>query len=864
MHWELDRTGDGIVSSRLSSADVAKGETALGQVRTILDFCERQGLRPRWVTVSIRTTGSLDYEDRADIAFTRACIYQGTIRWAAWRDVDRLSRQTLSAQQYYRLLQDHGIDLYFVTHGGKVNWTDPSDQLMLTTLGAISEYERAAIKRRTHDGIRRRFLEEGRGWPNTQGAGFRRDSQKFVEVDPVQWPFIKRIHEDYLRLDPSGNAGLRPLAKHMAKLGFPLGRQRLGDILRDEVYVTGEWSVTTKEGVVYPCRRIEIPDPIARELFDRNQLVLNSNRSKARVNGPGHYLLNTVPVYHAACRGKSLPNGKAVMLKARQGKYRHTGIVHAGCKGMTIDAATLDTLVIEELVRLVESPQLQAEYRKRAAPTPRQNARQQLAHLDHRVRLIDGQRGELKRRWLEDGLAGGDLDPRYLAEAVGTLDQELVSLNRRRKILQHDASSRSTTHPDPNLLAAAREVLTAAPPADPDLRQRRLAFVQAAISEIVIRTHDDGTFDLEIVGALAAPEDVSELDLLQSHRCELSGSVRRSGQFAGRHERGDCVETWRSGWIERRGCVTEPGIKHGPRYSLEEVYDWFRRISAISPPGRIYGSRVEELMRSIGVETTYGRLLYALTQRGLLWGDGWRTALGQADALRLGRVGCRSIEDWRIVAGWAIGAGVSFDHHYQRGWDVWREQFPFIADHVALKHHERSLGFSMRALAKQIQAERDIEDPGWSGTRDQCRRAFLAADRALPLGRITYAAYDEWARGTRNQPRLLQLTWALKRQDLQFSAGFRLALGQQAVTHGRVRPETREEWISVVAVARDNGFTVSGSAWVEDWRAVRRRALPWLLHHDNVSASLRPHGGMRGIWMALEEQSSTATPPRIG
>lgn len=29
-------------------------------------------------------------------------------------------------------------------------------------------------------------------------------------------------------------------------------------------------------------------------------------------------------------------------------------------------------------------------------------------------------------------------------------------------------------------------------------------------------------------------------------------------------------------------------------------------------------------------------------------------------------------------------------------------------------------------MAKEIQAERDIEDPGWSGTRDQCRRALLA------------------------------------------------------------------------------------------------------------------------------------------
>ncbi len=847
MHWELDAGGDGIVSSRLSSADVAKGETALGQLQTVLDFCSRQGLRPRWVTVSIRTTGDLHYEDRTDMDFTRRCLHEGAIRWAAWRDPDRLARKTLSSQQYYRLLQDRGIHLYLVILGRKIDWNDPSDQLMLTTLGAIGEYERSAIKRRTHDAITRRYLEEGRGWPNTQGAGFRRDAQKFVEVDPEQWPFIKRIHKDYLRLDPTGNAGLRPLAAHMTSLGFPIGRQRLNDILRDEMYVTGEWSVTTREGVVYPCRRIEIPDPIPRELFDRNQLVLDSNRGKSRSNPIGRYLLNTVPLYHESCRGKTLPNGKPVMLRASKGRYRHTGNVFEGCRGLAIDAGELDKLVVDEMLRLVESPELQAEYRKRAIPMPSESGKQQLRYLQHRARQLETQRAEMKRRWLEDGLAGGDLDPRYLAEALGTLDQELVALTRRQQILKHELSNPSAIRPDPSLLAAAREVLTPMPPDDPDLRQRRLAFVQAAISQVVVRTHDDGTFDVEIFGAIAPPGESSGSDLLESHRSELSGSARRTGQFGSRQSRGDCVESWRSGWIERRGCVSRLGIKQTPQYSLEQVHAWFRSISAQCPPGRIYGPRAEELLLSIGVEATYGRLLYALKQQGLAWGDGWRGALGVSEALRLARVGCRSIDDWRVVAGWAVDADVSFDRNYQRGWDAWREILPSVPDHVAIKHHERSLGFSMRALAKAIQAERDVADPGWSGTRDQCRRAFMAADGALPLGRITFAAYDDWARRVGDQPTGLQLKWALEKHDLQFSAGFRMVLGRNAVVRGRVRPETCDEWLSLIAVAQEHGFVLSGRAWVESWRSVRRRGLPWLPSHETVHSALQPYGGMRAI-----------------
>jgi hypothetical protein len=140
-----------------------------------------------------------------------------------------------------------------------------------------------------------------------------------------------------------------------------------------------------------------------------------------------------------------------------------------------------------------------------------------------------------------------------------------------------------------------------------------------------------------------------------------------------------------------------------------------------------------------------------------------------------------------------------------------------------------------------------------------------SADVALPLGRITLAAYDEWARSLRSQPSLLQLTWALQKQDLPFSAGFRVALGKEAVVRGRVRPESQQEWVILVAVARDHGFTMSGEAWVESWRDVRRRHLPWLPGHESVGIALRPYGGMHSIWRTLHVAAPgpTALAPAI-
>jgi len=157
----------------------------------------------------------------------------------------------------------------------------------------------------------------------------------------------------------------------------------------------------------------------------------------------------------------------------------------------------------------------------------------------------------------------------------------------------------------------------------------------------------------------------------------------------------------------------------------------------------VSGPRIAELLGSLGIETTYGRLQYSFTRRRIAWSDGWREALGAEAALRLGRVGCRGVDDWRIVAGWAVDAGLSFDRDYERGWDAWRVDLPSVPNHNGLNHHERALGSSMRALVKEIQSRHGIEDVGWSGTLDQCRRALWAADRVSIVGHALFCKYGQ-------------------------------------------------------------------------------------------------------------------------
>ena len=69
--FEAEPDGDGAILVRLSSRDVQKGETALGQVTEVFDMCRRQELRPRKVLVMLRCEASATYEKRFDWAMVR-------------------------------------------------------------------------------------------------------------------------------------------------------------------------------------------------------------------------------------------------------------------------------------------------------------------------------------------------------------------------------------------------------------------------------------------------------------------------------------------------------------------------------------------------------------------------------------------------------------------------------------------------------------------------------------------------------------------------------------------------------------------------------------------------------------------------
>lgn len=99
--WEVDRAGDGIVCARLSSEDLDKGETAMGQVHGLRDLSERLELRVRYIVVELRVSGVPDMDERPDFEFLRDRIERGEINWVGYRHPDRVARHTYPGRQIY-------------------------------------------------------------------------------------------------------------------------------------------------------------------------------------------------------------------------------------------------------------------------------------------------------------------------------------------------------------------------------------------------------------------------------------------------------------------------------------------------------------------------------------------------------------------------------------------------------------------------------------------------------------------------------------------------------------------------------------------------------------------------------------------
>jgi hypothetical protein len=629
----------------------------------------------------------LPFEERLDFAFIASLIEEGRLPFVAYRQPDRIARHTLPAENLYHHLETHDVDLYLSQLGRRVDWR--ADRLYLLSSGMISEQERHNTKDRTHGALRRRWLETGRGWPAAKRFGFRRGADQYHEVDPEQWSLLLRMHLDYASVHESGRGSLRRLQEHMDGLGCHFSIERLRTILRDRIYVDGKHSVTY-EGVVYPCRTIELPEPVPEDVFEHNQSLLSAIRGPNSVTPFGQFALNHIDVVHARCAAQTVADGRRPRLYGFQGAgtnrasppgYRHYPRTPDTCRGYVIPAAVLEHAVIGQLRELARSPELLAAWA--AAARPQRLIRGELAPeqregLLGRIRNLQRHRAQIKREWLDEVSGGAPTSMAYLDEKLATLDAEIAGYERqieesdrmgRRRRME---DGRPAAEPDPELVSRLMTVLTLDPPDDAQLRQRRVAVVAALISEVWVYDTDNG-IEIELFGPLVPPDS----PLIPTTLEELAEQAQRSREpstkatLTGRFGSDERIPAWRSPRIALRTHPIECA-------TAENVVRALRHVHETAPPGRLFGSdsTYARIVAQRPELPTYPQLLRYCRRLGKRPEQLVREVLGD-DSTRMNRQRHWTLEDLILCARWMLDDGFDPGPGWTKRWEAFAAQRPY-------------------------------------------------------------------------------------------------------------------------------------------------------------------------------------------
>jgi hypothetical protein len=494
--------------NRLSSHELQGGETIGGQILETMRTAIANSCEIVAVLASTNYFSELGLDERTDFNWIFEQVELGALDGVVFREPDRVARREAVVHPFYERCDKLGIDLYFATLGRAVDWTSEGDRIQISVQNTFAASEARRFAKKAQEAKKRRWAGEGRGWPGSKRFGFRRDADKFLEVDAEQWPLVEYIHEQYGKLDIGGKSGCRTLSVELAKRGCDLSPERIRTILLDSIYVDGNWTVKVDDELI-ACKPIPLERPISRATFQRNAEMLGAQKGKFSRVPPGTNLLNGIPVEHAPCchildpRTGHPPWLKVNNSKAGSPAYTHRGKAPRECHRYRIPQRDLEGAVVRELLALAEDEDLQKAWAAAALVRPdadrskggelqlslevqRAELRQQVSNLEKAQEREIGRLVELDRAGQEPSRTD-----RAIAERI---DQDLDERRRRLEVLEasmkrHEKEAeQASSRTKEELLAALRSILTNDIPEDLHHRVRRLAVVECCLSKVVV--HD--------------------------------------------------------------------------------------------------------------------------------------------------------------------------------------------------------------------------------------------------------------------------------------------------------------------------------------------------------------------------------------
>jgi site-specific DNA recombinase len=373
---------------RVSTQRQADRQTIAQQMERIAAHCQQQGweLPPENIFQDDGYSGASF--KRPGLERLRDAAAQARFERILLTEPDRLARNFVQQVLLLDELQNHGCLVEFLEHPMS---QDPHDQLLLHIRGAVAEYERALIAERMRRG-RLAKLQAGLLLPYTKAPyGYQLDPDRprdprTLRLNPAEAAVVKELYAGYL--EPQTSLGELARRLHARGIKSPTGQAwwhlgSLRNVLTNPIYIGEVYAGRTQVQAAQkrlsalrplgkqPCSSrpttrehwllvARVPAIVTPEEFAQVQAKLAHNQQfAARNNTARHYLLRGL-VSCGQCQLACSARGGASAYSYYVCKGKSEPLISRRpetCHASLIPAQTLDQLVWQDLVALLQQPE---------------------------------------------------------------------------------------------------------------------------------------------------------------------------------------------------------------------------------------------------------------------------------------------------------------------------------------------------------------------------------------------------------------------------------------------------------------------------------------------------------------------------
>jgi len=310
-------------------------------------------------------------------------IGKGEIDLVMSSELSRISRSIKDFSEIWEMMQSYGCG--FLSLRENFDSTTAAGEMLLFSMANLAQFERRQVSERVTAGMNdraRRGLYNGGCVP----AGYKliEDKPGYLDIDEPQAKVIRKAFEMFLKLE-----SLQPTARWLNENGFRLKRamsgggrnMRGGDftvdnlsrILRNKIYIGVKFYQDNGE----KCEAKAVWKPIIdEESFYRIEKLLEKNRYRKKPQASKKYPYLITGITDCGDCGKALSGKSAHGRTKKFPYYEHSWATKRGaakakvileCNGRKrYSASKLEALVVDEVKKLITSPELSKKLLEKA------------------------------------------------------------------------------------------------------------------------------------------------------------------------------------------------------------------------------------------------------------------------------------------------------------------------------------------------------------------------------------------------------------------------------------------------------------------------------------------------------------------